>query len=135
MAGSTTSRAFMTTSAIVLGVAALTLIFAADVVLSAAGASVTPITLVLAQLYGAALAGLAAATWAARNVLLGGIFGRAVVSGGATHGIIGALTLAHELFARHTPPLGPIAWIACAAYVFLACGFGVLMFGPTPGAS
>ena len=134
MPGSTTSRAFMTGSAAILGVAALALIFASDVVLSAAGAPVTAVSVVIAQLYGAALAGLATVSWVSRNALLGGIFGRAVVAGGATHGIIGALTLAREIFVRHALPTTPVVWVALGGYLVLACGFAVLMFGPTPSA-
>jgi hypothetical protein len=134
MSGSTTSRAFMTGSAAILGVAALALIFASDVVLSAAGAPVTAVSVVIAQLYGAALAGLATVSWVSRNALLGGIFGRAVVAGGATHGIIGALTLAREIFGRHALPITPVVWVALGAYAVLACGFGALMFGRTPSA-
>jgi len=134
MSGSTASRAFMTASAIILGVAALVLIFASDVVLSAAGTPVTAVSIVIAQLYGAALAGLAAVIWVSRNALLGGIFGRAVVTGSATHGIIGALTLAREIFVRHALPITPVVWVAFGAYAVLACGFGALMFGPTPSA-
>lgn len=134
MSGSTASRAFMTASAIILSVAALALIFASDVVLSAAGTPVTAVSIVIAQLYGAALAGLAAVIWVSRNAFLGGIFGRAVVTGSATHGIIGALTLAREIFVRHALPTTPVVWVAFGAYAVLACGFGALMFGPTPSA-
>jgi hypothetical protein len=133
MSGSTTTRAFMTASALVLGVAALALIFVPDAILTAAGAPATALSLVIAQLYGAALAGFATTTWIARTSLLGGIFGRAVVAGGATHGIIGVLTLARETFARHTIQVTPVVWVALAIYALLACGFGVLMFGQTPG--
>ena len=89
----------------------------------------------IAQLYGAALAGLATVSWVSRRALLGGIFGRAVVVGGATHGMIGALTLAREVFIRHAFPITPVVWVALGAYVVLGCGFAVLMFGPTPSAA
>jgi hypothetical protein len=134
MSASATSRAFMTGSAAILGLAALALIFGSDVVLAAAGAPVTAAAVVIAQLYGAALAGLATASWVSRNALLGGIFGRAVVAGGATHGLIGALTLGRELFVRHGFPVTPVACVALVAYASLACGFLTLMFGPTPSA-
>jgi hypothetical protein len=124
----------MTASAVVLGGVALALLFAPDVVLPAVGAPATSGTLVVVQLYGAALAGIAAATWVARHALLGGIFGRAVVTGGATHGIIGALTLARAVLAHHAQPISPVVWVALVVYCVLACGFGALMFGPTPSA-
>jgi hypothetical protein len=124
----------MTVSAMVLGGAALALLFAPDVVLPAVGAPATSVTLVVAQLYGAALAGIASATWVARRALLGGIFGRAVVTGGATHGIVGALTLVRGVFAHHTQPISLLVWVALVVYCVLACGFGALMFGPTPSA-
>ena len=68
--------------------------------------------------------------WAGLTAVAGG---RAVVAGGATHGIIGVLTLARETFARHTIQVTPVVWVALAIYALLACGFGVLMFGQTPG--
>ena len=118
-----------------LGGVALTLIFAPDLVLSAAGAAVSDVTMVVAQLYGAALAGIAASSWIARGAVLGGIFGRAVVTAGATNSIIGLLVLARGTIGHHAHPVGPIVWVAFVVYGVIACGFSALMFGPTPSAT
>jgi hypothetical protein len=80
---------FMEATAIVLGAAAIALIFAPELVLARfaiePGAAVLP----LAQLYGAALFGLAITSWIARTMLLGGIYGKAVVAGGFGHALVG----------------------------------------------
>ena len=53
--------------------------------------------LVLAQLYGSALFGLAITSWMARTMLLGGIYGRSIVVGGFAHALVGMLALFHAL--------------------------------------
>ncbi len=86
---------FMEATAIVLGASAIALIFAPELVLARfaiePGAAVLP----LAQLYGAALFGLAITSWIARTMLLGGIYGKAVVAGGFGHALVGVFALLH----------------------------------------
>jgi hypothetical protein len=122
---------FMEATAIVLGLAALLLIFAPELALAQLGAAPTAPVSVLAQLYGAALFGLALSSWIARTMLLGGIYGRAIVLGGFGHGLVGAFALLHAL---RSSSGHPAVWVAFAVYVVLALAFGALLFGRGPGA-
>jgi hypothetical protein len=120
---------FMEVTAVVLGASALSLIFAPELALARLSIAPTPAAAALAQLYGAALFGLASTSWFARTMLLGGIYGKAVVAGGFAHALVGAFALLHTLRASSGNAL---VWGACAVYVLLAIGFGTLMFGRGP---
>lgn len=122
---------FMEATGLVLGVVALALIFAPEVVLSRFAAEPFGAAALLAQLYGAALFGLALTAWFARTMLLGGIYGKAVVAGGFGHSLVGVFALLHAV--RASSGSG-FLWGACVIYAALALGFGYLMFGPGPSA-
>jgi hypothetical protein len=122
---------FMEGTAIVLGVAALALIFAPELTLARLSIAPTVGASAIAQLYGAALFGLAMTSWLARTMLLGGIYGKAVVSGGFAHALVGAFAMLHTLRASSGTAL---VWGASAVYILLAIGFGTLMFGRGPAA-
>jgi hypothetical protein len=115
--------------ALVLGAAALALIFAPELVLARFTIEPGVGSLVLAQLYGAALFGLAMTTWFSRTMLLGGIYGKSIVAGGFAHAIVGVFALFHALRA----PFGnAFVWGAFVVYAALALWFGTLMFGRGP---
>jgi hypothetical protein len=122
---------FMEATAIVLGAAALALIFAPELVLARLAIEPAAAAIPLAELYGAALFGLALTSWMARTMLLGGIYGKAVVSGGFAHALVGVFALLHALRAATG---NMFLWGACAVYALLAIAFGMLMFGPGPRA-
>jgi hypothetical protein len=116
--------------AFVLGAAALALIFAPELVLARLAIEPGAGTLVLGQLYGAALFGTAMTTWFARTMLFGGIYGRSIVVGGFAHGLVGVFALFHSLRAS---PGNAYVWGAFVVYAMLALWFGALMFGRGPG--
>jgi len=120
---------FMEVAAFVLGAAALSLIFAPELALARLAIAPTPAASALAQLYGAALFGLATTAWFARTMLLGGIYGKAIVTGGFAHALVGAFALFHTLRATAGDVL---VWGAFAVYALLALAFGTLMFGRGP---
>ncbi|MDQ2767072.1 MAG: hypothetical protein M3Y30_07930 [Gemmatimonadota bacterium] len=122
---------FMEGTAIVLGAAALSLIFAPELALARLAIEPTTAVSTLAQLYGAALFGLAMTSWIARTMLLGGIYGKAVITGGFGHSLVGAFALLHALRASTGDAL---LWGACLVYALLAIAFGTLMFGRGPAA-
>lgn len=122
---------FMEITAVVFGAAALSLIFAPELALARLAIAPTPAASTLAQLYGAALFGLAMTSWLARTMLLGGIYGKAVVTGGFAHALVGAFALLHALRASADNAL---VWGACVVYALLAIGFGTMMFGRGPAA-
>jgi hypothetical protein len=115
--------------AIVLGAAALVLIFVPELLVARFAIEPSAGALVLGQLYGAALFGLAMTTWFARTMLLGGIYGKAIVVGGFAHALVGVFTLFHALRASFG---NAYLWGACAVYAALAIWFGALMFGRGP---
>lgn len=119
----------MESIAVVLGVAALALIFAPELVLARFAIEPTAGALVLAQLYGSALFGLASTSWFARTMLLGGIYGRSIVAGGFAHALVGVFALFHAL---RTSPGNAFVWGAFVVYAALAIWFGTLMFGRGP---
>jgi hypothetical protein len=119
----------MESIAVVLGIAALALIFAPELVLARFAVEPTAGALVLGQLYGSALFGLAMTAWFARTMLLGGIYGRSIVVGGFAHALVGVFALLHTLRAS----LGnAFTWGAFVVYAALAIWFGSLMFGSGP---
>jgi hypothetical protein len=120
---------FMEGIAFVLGAAALALIFAPELVLARFAIEPSAVALTLGQLYGAALFGIAMTTWFARTMLLGGIYGRAIVVGGFAHALVGVFALFHTLRVSHG---NAWVWGAFAIYAALALFFGALMFGRGP---
>lgn len=123
---------FMEATAIVLGIAALALIFAPELVLARFAIVPAAAAIPLAQLYGAALFGLAITSWIARTMLLGGIYGKAVVAGGFAHSLVGAFALVHAVRSSSSDAF---LWAACTLYALLALAFGMLMFGRGPSAA
>jgi hypothetical protein len=119
----------METIAVVLGIAALAFIFAPEIVLARLSIEPAALALLLGQLYGAALFGLAIIAWFARTMLLGGIYGRAIVVGGFAHALVGVFALFHAV--RALPANGWI-WGAFIVYAALAIWFGTLMLGRGP---
>ena len=122
---------FMEATAIVLGAAAVVLIFAPELALARFAIEPAGAAIPLAELYGAALFGLAITSWFARTLLLGGIYGKAVVTGGFSHALVGVFALLHAVRASSG---NTFLWGACAVYALLAIGFSMLMFGRGPAA-
>ncbi len=124
-------KRFLESTALVLGVAAIALIVLPEIVLARLAIAPTSTAVPLAQLYGAALFGFSQTLWVARGMVLGGIYGRAVVVGGFSHAFVGVFVLLHALRAASS---NPVVWGACAVYAVLAISFGTLMFGRGPAA-
>lgn len=120
---------FMEATAIVLGAASIALIFAPELVLARFGIEPVAAAVPLAELYGAALFGLALTSWFARTMLLGGVYGKAIVAGGFGHALVGVFALLHAVRAASG---NTFLWLACALYALLALAFGALMFGRGP---
>lgn len=80
----------------------------------------------MAQQYGAALLGFAALNWVARGLVLGGIYGRAVVAGNTTFFTINAMMLlGRVLEGKSTPAF----WAYLLIVAFFTAGFALLLFG------
>ncbi|MFN0156970.1 MAG: hypothetical protein ACKVRP_02735 [Bacteroidota bacterium] len=83
------TRLVMTISAALLLAHGLVLLFAPELLYTLFDLSHSPDGLVGAQLLSAALIGFGLMNWTARGLVLGGIFGRAVVYGNFVYSLIG----------------------------------------------
>jgi hypothetical protein len=116
------------TSAIVLLLGGLALLFAPDVLLPALVPGFPPAAAWLGQLLGAAWIGVAALNWLQRAAVLGGIYGRPVVLANVALYFISALSLLRALLGGAAPPA---LWLALAPMAALAAAYGVLLLrGP-----
>ena len=114
-AGVGASRSLLSGYAVLLGAAGAVLLFAPETV-----GSEPP---VVAQLVGAAFLGFASLTWTARGLVLGGIYGRAVVAANQTFAVVGALVLGRYLL--DVPSVA--AGVGFAILLFGAVLFGVVL--------
>ena len=119
------SRYLIIASALAMAAMGLVLSFAPTETLIYMGGSVTGRMPVILQLTGALYLGFAFANWTAKGMVLGGIYGRALVMGNFLHFIMGALTLLRAAFGASS---GPIFWTITVIYVLFAIGFGLLLF-------
>ncbi len=111
-------------SAVGLAALGLLLLFAGVEVMGAVFAA--PVAEPFPAILGAALLGFASMNWIARHNILGGIYGRAVVSANQTHLTIGAIVMLKHGF-THGGSAG--YWTLAALYAAGAVLFGVLSMG------
>lgn len=126
---SASSRAIILGTTVVLGVAAVALIFAPAEIGRSLGMSQPGVATIFLQLYGAALFGLAMTGWMVKDAIVGGVFGRSYVVGNAAHASVGALALLRSALEPTAPAL--LRLLTCV-YVALAIIFGYLMFVAAP---
>ncbi|MBP8824396.1 MAG: hypothetical protein KBH07_12210 [Flavobacteriales bacterium] len=119
------SRYLMIASAAVLAVLGLLLSFAPEETLAYLGQPAMGAVPVLLQLAGALYLGFALMNWTAKGMVLGGIYGRAIMLGNFLHFTMGALAL---LKAAIDPGFGTIIWVLTAIYTVFALLFGRLLF-------
>lgn len=120
------TRLLATSSAVLLGLAGATLLFAADVVV---GEGASPAGVVIGQLLGAAWLALAAATWLARGAVLGGIYGRSIVMANTWVFMISALVCVRASW------MGTAVWVTGAVAAVFAVLYAYLLFrGPLESA-
>jgi hypothetical protein len=124
MIAGTISRA----SAAFLGFVGLSLLFAADEILSRHLPGYPPADFWFGQLLAAACLAVATLNWLSRRTLLGGIYGRPVVAANATGYFIAAITLLKPMLAGAFRPAG---WLIVFPVTALAIAYAWLMFrGP-----
>jgi hypothetical protein len=118
----TRSSLFVTLVAVLyLGFGVVILFLPQSVSAPVAGIAVASLS---AQLYGTAVLGLGMANWIARRSPLGGIYGRALVTGNFIHAGTATLVLLRPTIASGSPKL----WTAFVVALLLAIGFGWLLF-------
>lgn len=115
-------------SAVLLLVGGLTMLFVPDAVLPRFSPGFPAEALWVGQLLGAAWLGLSALNWIHRRAVLGGVYGRPVVFANLIQHFIGALVLIRA--AQRAPSPGPL-WLMAIPVTALALAYGVLLFrGP-----
>lgn len=115
------TKLLMSTSAAVLGIAGIVLIFFPQEFAKLFNLAGTEIIL---QVLGALYFGFAMLNWAARANLIGGIYSRPVAIGNLTHFAIGGLALVKLAFHHPSPSY---IWIAIVYTVF-AILFGYVFY-------
>jgi hypothetical protein len=119
----------MGASALALLAHGIALLFAPDIVFRFFDVAAGPVGPAAAQLLGAALMGFGLMSWAGRNLVLGGIYGRPLVYGNFAHYFIGALVSIRA----HLGGFGNgYFWIEVALYAGFAVLFGFFLFGSSP---
>jgi len=104
------------------------LLFASDVLLPMLLPGFPPTAAWLGQMLGAAWLGMASLNWLQRTAVLGGIYGRAVVSANVALYFVTALSLLRPLLNGSAPRM---LWIACVPAAALAAAYGALLLrGP-----
>ena len=119
------SRYLMIASSLVMAAIGLVLSFAPEEALTFFSQPASGDVPVLLQLTGALYLGFAFANWTAKGMVLGGIYGRAIVMGNFLHFIMGALALLKVAIGARG---GPSVWALCAVYVVFATWFGRTLF-------
>ncbi|MBL0173195.1 MAG: hypothetical protein IPP90_21435 [Gemmatimonadaceae bacterium] len=115
-------------SAVFLALTGLALLFGSDVILPTLIPGDPPAAAWLGQLLAAAWLGVAVLNWYSRSAVLGGIYGRPVVSANATLYFVSALTIVRAA----TGLAGSRAlWLLAVPFALFAGAYGALMFrGP-----
>jgi hypothetical protein len=126
------TRALMIAAAALLAACGLVLSFAAEEVITALGGHAPGLVPVLVQLAGALYLGFAMVDWTAKGMVLGGIYGRAIVLGNFLHFTMGAMALLKV--ALH-PQAAAALWSIAAIYALFAVLFMRLLFGSPKAAS
>jgi hypothetical protein len=125
-----TSTLVSRASAAFLLIGGLSLLFAADTVLSRLDSDYPATAFWVGQLLGAAWLGVAALNWLTRSTLLGGIHGRPVVLANVVLHVISAMVILKAAQRAGFPPA--LSVVAIPALV-LAIAYGLLLFrGPWP---
>lgn len=124
------TRWTMIASASILLAHGIVLLFAPEYLFKLFDFNIGPEGSVTAQLFGAALIGFGLMNWTARGLVLGGVYGRALVYGNFAHSLVGFFVgireglngLSNEYF-----------WIEVVLYLVFAVVFGLMLFrGPVP---
>jgi hypothetical protein len=118
------TRILMILSAALMGAIGLVFTFIPQEVLALHGTEPDNATVLLLQMAGAVYLGFALLNWAARGVLIGGIYSRPVAAGNFFHFVIAAATLGKAAITFAAVPL----MASAAVFTVLAVWFGLVMF-------
>ena len=116
----------MISSAALMAVIGLGMSFMPQEVLGMHGTVPDNATVLLLQMAGAVYLGFAMLNWAARGVLIGGIYARPVAAGNFLHFVMVAITLIKAAIAFSVVPLA----MSAAVFSLFAIWFGIVLFKP-----
>lgn len=119
------SRILMTASAVLMGLAGITLTFAPELLAGAMGVDANPATLLLGQVLGAVYFALAMLNWMLKDSVIGGIYNRPALVTNLSHFVIAGLAILRYVSAVDA---STVLWAVAAVYALLGIGFGVLLF-------
>lgn len=117
-------RFLMASSALALCIAGIAASFLPREILAEVGVAPTPPVPLLVQLLGALFLGFAILNWLAKEMVVGGVYGRPVVVGNLGHFVIGTLTLLRAAAGGDSLAL----WAATGVYAGFAIWFGLVLF-------
>lgn len=118
------SNLLMVVASVILGVAGIVCLFLPAELLVFMGMAPAPAAEGFVQITGALYIGFAAMDWAARAVLIGGIYSRPLALGNFFHFATGTIVLIELAI-----PMTSLIWLAVAAiYALLAIWFGRIIF-------
>lgn len=119
------TKLLMTLSALIMGLAGITLSFLPHELLDYLGKTTdTGLDPLILQVLGALYFAFAMVNWTAKANLIGGIYARPIAIGNLTHFTIGALALIKGYFADHRMPV----LIAALIYTAFAILFAIIFF-------
>lgn len=120
------ARILMMASAAFLALLGVLTAFFPHEVLQQHGTQPDEPTVLLIEMMGAVYLGFALLNWAARGVIIGGIYARPLAAGNFLHFAMVAVTLTREAIDHMVAPLA----ISALVFALFATGFGWLMFRP-----
>ena len=118
------TKAILFSSAVLLGIAGILLLFAPAEILAACGFVPDNIPQVYLQITGSLYFAFAMLNWMMKGSVVGGIYNKPLTVANFAHFSIGALAMVKMLY-RH-PGLPFLFWAAALGYVFYAVAFGLL---------
>jgi len=116
----------MTSSAVILGIMGLLLIFIPDLILIHLNSDVNKTLLLLMQILGALYFSFAMLNWMTKTNLIGGIYNRPIAIANFTHFLIAGLALTKGIIAN--PSSSYTIWVAGIAYCLFCVSFGIILF-------
>ena len=116
----------MTSSAIVLGLFGLTLLFIPDEIMIYLNLESNRIVLIAFQLLGAFYFAFAMLNWMSKASLIGGIYNRPITIANLTHFLIGGLALIKGFISNSNWPM--LLLVVTSVYSVYAIFFGVIFF-------
>lgn len=119
------TKAILTASAIVLGVAAIALIFASEEILHSLNIESGRSMQLPLQTIGALYFAFAMMNWMTRESAIGGIYNRPIAVANTIHFSIAGLALIKAVWSMHDAPLG--AWIVAGLYAIFAAAFAMVL--------